>query len=207
MKERKPNYENTLNELEKIVSLTDKCNNIPFHVYAKNSKGIYLYGNNIFARSFGLNSSEEMKGKTDFDLLTRSDAQIIRKNDLYVMDINKIDFIEEKVTINNHINTYYSQKFPLSCLDVSIRTKGIICGISFNITKNENLTSIFDLLSKRENQIINMVIARKVAKQIAAELKLNIKTVYSYLSRIREKLGVDTTIQLMEKINNLDPKS
>ena len=71
MKERKLNYENTLNELEKIVSLTDKCNNVPFHVYAKNSKGIYLYGNKVFARSLDLNSSEEIKGKTDFDLLNR----------------------------------------------------------------------------------------------------------------------------------------
>ena len=54
-----------------------------------------------------------------------------------------------------------------------------------------------DLLSDREYQVLRMLSAGKTPSGIAAELNLSIKTISTYRSRILEKLGLESTADLI----------
>jgi two-component system invasion response regulator UvrY len=51
-------------------------------------------------------------------------------------------------------------------------------------------------LSHREMQVLQMIATGKTIKEIAAELALSEKTVATYRSRISEKLGLSTNVEL-----------
>jgi DNA-binding NarL/FixJ family response regulator len=52
-------------------------------------------------------------------------------------------------------------------------------------------------LSDREEQILRRLAAGRSATQIAQELSLSVKTVSTYRTRVLEKLGLDTTAELI----------
>jgi two-component system invasion response regulator UvrY len=51
-------------------------------------------------------------------------------------------------------------------------------------------------LSHREMQVLQMISTGKTIKEIAAELALSEKTIATYRSRISEKLGLSTNVEL-----------
>lgn len=51
-------------------------------------------------------------------------------------------------------------------------------------------------LSQREMQVLRLVATGKTIKEIAAELSLSEKTIATYRSRISEKLGLSTNVEL-----------
>jgi DNA-binding NarL/FixJ family response regulator len=53
-----------------------------------------------------------------------------------------------------------------------------------------------DALSSRELQVLRLVASGRSSKQIAAELHLSEKTIATYRSRIAEKLGLSTAVEL-----------
>jgi two-component system invasion response regulator UvrY len=53
-----------------------------------------------------------------------------------------------------------------------------------------------EALSGRELQVVRLVASGKTMKEIAAELHLSEKTIATYRSRIAEKLGVSTSVEL-----------
>lgn len=63
--------------------------------------------------------------------------------------------------------------------------------------REEKEKSPCEILSRRERQILQMIIKGNTQKQIAEELFLSPKTVNTYRSRILEKLGVKTNIELI----------
>ncbi|MBN2212956.1 MAG: PAS domain S-box protein [Bacteroidales bacterium] len=68
--------------------------NIPYLAWLKDSKGRYISVNEPFACKFGL-KAENIIGKTDFEITTRSIAQRIQKSDADVMKKGKKQLIEE----------------------------------------------------------------------------------------------------------------
>ncbi|MBI2424999.1 MAG: response regulator transcription factor [Candidatus Hydrogenedentes bacterium] len=54
----------------------------------------------------------------------------------------------------------------------------------------------FDLLSRRELAVFNLLGEGRNTREIAGELDLNAKTVETYRRRIKAKLGIDSTSQL-----------
>jgi two-component system, NarL family, invasion response regulator UvrY len=52
-------------------------------------------------------------------------------------------------------------------------------------------------LSDREHQIMRMIVSGKIPTEIAAELRLSIKTVSTYRSRLLEKLNLHSTAELV----------
>lgn len=66
--------------LKKIVD------NIPIRVFWKDADSRYLGCNKAFARDAGLSSTEELIGKSDFDLVWRDQAELYRADDKRVMD-------------------------------------------------------------------------------------------------------------------------
>jgi len=53
-----------------------------------------------------------------------------------------------------------------------------------------------DLLSNRELQVLRLVASGKPLKQIAAELSLSEKTIGTYRTRIAQKIGLSTNVEL-----------
>jgi FixJ family two-component response regulator len=60
-----------------------------------------------------------------------------------------------------------------------------------------NLKARLALLTRRETEILTQVRSGKQAKQISHECGLSRKTIDSHLTSIREKLGVETTAQML----------
>jgi two-component system, NarL family, invasion response regulator UvrY len=56
---------------------------------------------------------------------------------------------------------------------------------------------LHELLSEREFQVLRMIASGKSVKEIAEELSLSVKTVSTYRTRILEKTGMKTTVELI----------
>ena len=57
---------------------------------------------------------------------------------------------------------------------------------------------VFDTLSAREFEVMRLILAGASLSEIAAQLRLSYKTVANQQSLIRQKLGVQTQLQLMQ---------
>lgn len=66
---------------------------------------------------------------------------------------------------------------------------------SFNATRS-SATAVLDDLSNRELQVLHLLGAGLGSAEIASSLSLSIKTVGTYRERLKEKLGVETALQL-----------
>ncbi|MFC1826533.1 PAS domain S-box protein [Thermodesulfobacteriota bacterium] len=122
-------------DLEKQVSIrTREITNIlkytPDVVYVKDRKGRYILVNSRFEELFGI-SNEEVRGKTDYEIVLKDIADEYRKNDLQVLQESKSMQVEERVEHNSEIHTYLSVKFPV--YDEAGAVNGV-CGISTDIT-------------------------------------------------------------------------
>lgn len=58
-------------------------------------------------------------------------------------------------------------------------------------------------LTQREFDVLRLIIQGRTVQEIADSLGLNSKTVANHQSALRHKLGVDTTIELLRKANEL----
>lgn len=104
----------------------------PGSLYWKDKEGRYLGCNTFMVKTAGLLSSEDIIGKTDFELWP-DHANEIRKNDVKVMSSGKAISLEEKVQIQSGEYMHFaSSKVPLKDEHGSII--GIICN-SLDITK------------------------------------------------------------------------
>ncbi|WP_411704500.1 LuxR C-terminal-related transcriptional regulator [Edaphovirga cremea] len=66
---------------------------------------------------------------------------------------------------------------------------------------SERKTHYSKRLTKREIDILSHLIAGKGAKEIATELSISAKTVYSHKHKLYEKLGVKNIVELYEIMN------
>ncbi len=72
------------------VMLTSVLNSVPQSIFWKDRDSVYLGCNEVFARAVGLQSPDQIVGKTDFDLpWPREEAEAYRANDREVMASNK----------------------------------------------------------------------------------------------------------------------
>lgn len=60
----------------------------------------------------------------------------------------------------------------------------------------ESPAAAHDLLSNRELQVLRLVASGKSLKEIAAELSLSEKTIGTYRTRISQKIGLSTNVEL-----------
>jgi PAS domain S-box-containing protein len=137
-------------DLEKLVSIrTKEITNIlkytPDVVYVKDKEGKYILVNSRFEELFGVNN-EEVRGRTDYEIVSKEIADQFRKNDLKVLDEGKSLQAEEKVVHNGEMHTYLSVKFPV--YDESGVVNGV-CGISTDITAVKKAQDQLRLLSGR----------------------------------------------------------
>lgn len=85
------------------------------------------------------------------------------------------------------INSVYQDK-------IAVDAKISKCLSLSPFTKKNN--TIKKLLSKREYEIMMLIVSSASVKEIAKTLGVNLKTAYSYRARIFQKLNVNTDVQL-----------
>lgn len=116
-KNTEANLRDSRNMLEMVME------HIPQHVFWKNTDCVYMGANRNFASAAGLDSSDDIIGKTDFDLpWTEDETDFFRKVDREVMDHNTpILNLIEAVTMHNGEERYIeTNKIPLSDEDGKI---------------------------------------------------------------------------------------
>lgn len=118
---------------------------LPGHIYWKNLNGEYLGCNRLYAVNAGLQSSEQIVGLTDKDLVWSDYAGHIYKTEEQVIKTGYPEVFEEKFSIIGGVLTMWlSRKEPLR--DSSGAIIGIVC-VSINITDKKVLD---DKLKKLE---------------------------------------------------------
>ena len=128
---------------------------IPVRVFWKDSDGIFLGCNQPMANDAGLNSPEEIIGKTDFDMVWREQAEFYQADDKQVIESGQsmIGYEEPQPNIDGRKNWLRTSKVPL--LDAEGQVQGVL-GTYENITefkkargelqkKTEQLDRFFDV--------------------------------------------------------------
>ena len=93
----KRNY--TIEDLEELL---DK---IPYEIFIKDTNGIYQYVNLVTEKKLGI-KKEEIIGKNDYDIRSKTLAHICDESDKSVLENGDKEFVEDKI-INGNIETRY----------------------------------------------------------------------------------------------------
>ena len=102
----------------------------PDVVYVKDREGKYILVNSRFEELFKV-SNDDIRGRTDYEIMPQEIADQFRSNDRQVLDQGKSCQVEEVVSHDDELHTYLSVKFPV--YDETGAVNGV-CGISTNIT-------------------------------------------------------------------------
>jgi len=180
-------------DLERQVSIrTREITNIlkytPDVVYVKDREGKYVLVNSRFEELFGV-SSDAVRGKSDYEIMTKEMADEFRRNDLQVLDQGKSMQVEERVKQNGKTHTYLSVKFPV--YDDRGYVNGV-CGISTDITAVKRAQ---DQLRRLSGRI--MASQEKERTAIAREL-------HDELGQVLTALRMDA-VWMQERLKDSDP--
>jgi FixJ family two-component response regulator len=66
--------------------------------------------------------------------------------------------------------------------------------------ENASVTQRLDNLTQREREVLGLIVAGKLNKQIADDLGISIKTVEVHRSRVMEKTGADSVAELVQLV-------
>jgi PAS domain S-box-containing protein len=102
----------------------------PDVVYIKDTKGRYILINAQYEEILG-KTSEQIRGKTDADILPADMVEMFRVNDQKVLTQGRSLQVEERFLHKGGVHVYLSVKFPL--YDEAGNTTGV-CSISTDIT-------------------------------------------------------------------------
>lgn len=124
-------YETAQQNFQQIID------NLDTNVYWKNREGVYLGCNNKIAELSGVNSVNEVIGRTDYDFSPPNIADRLRNNDIAVMEKNISVQEEEQLLLpSGQTIDFIAKKSPL--LDDKGDIRGII-GVSIDITERKKL--------------------------------------------------------------------
>jgi PAS domain S-box-containing protein len=123
--------EDALRESQSLLqSILD---NAPVSIFVKDLEGRYQLVNRNFQQRCNL-SGEEMLGRTDYDLVPPEQADIYRRHDREVVELNSSIEREDVVSMGGTAHTYIAVKFPLAD---SGGVPYAVCGISTDITERK----------------------------------------------------------------------
>jgi two-component system aerobic respiration control sensor histidine kinase ArcB len=131
------------------VSLEEILEQLPGHIYWKDKSCVFVGSNTNNWKDFGLKSLTDYKGKTDYDLFSKEEADKLRFIDEEVIRSDEFKVVEEELTnADGKKALYLSHKIPLR--NKFNQIVGIL-GVSVDITSARRET--LDRLQLLENII------------------------------------------------------
>ena len=130
--------------------LNNVLSNVPASIFWKDRNSVYLGVNKQFAHDTGLQSPDELIGKSDYDLAwTKEEADFYRECDLKVMDGGEamLNIEESQLQADGRTVHLLTNKVPL--LDATGQVTGML-GIYMDITKRKQAETT---LSKSEARL------------------------------------------------------
>lgn len=202
---------------------SDHLFDLSCHVYNKGRDGKYINCNDTVAKDAGFSKSSDLIGFTDADLSWYETASILKINDQEVIrQATQQIFFERGLITNKGATLGISFKMPFySCCGKKILG---IFGLTFfeiqhifelfskpnlqllisNNLKNKLLTTTSSHqkinFSKRQKEVLHLLVRGKTVMQISQKLGLSMRTVESYLNDIKSKLGCHTKSELIDTV-------
>ena len=81
-----------------------------------------------------------------------------------------------------------------------VRALELDAQLSARRQRNGAISHRLDQLTQRETEVMKLVVAGKLNKQIADELNISMKTVEAHRARVMEKMGVRTLAELVKAV-------
>ena len=151
-------------KIENVISL------LPGHIYWKDLKGVYAGCNDLQAEFLGLQSGDDIIGKTDNDLPWKAKAALLREMDNLVVQTGKEQVKEEPVVLKDGTKAIFlSKKVPLT--DANGKIIGIL-GMSIDITDRkraeilEQEKAIAEAQLEKEREIAKLEQEKAIAEAL-----------------------------------------
>ena len=190
--ERK-NAEEDLNQSQKL--LYDIINGFPSPIFVKDIEGRFIIINNKLEELLGA-KNEEVKGKTDYDTITKELADYYRTNDQKVLEEGKAMLFEEEADLIDGKHTFIANKFPI--YDINGKPYGI-GSISTDITERklleEKVQNLADVVESLNDAIIT-----KSLEGIITSWNKGAEKIYGYNSE--EVIGKNISILVPSSLKN-----
>lgn len=85
-----------------------------------------------------------------------------------------------------------------------VRALGVDRELTARRQRDGAISSRLDQLTQREREVMDLVVAGKLNKQIADELNISMKTVEAHRARVMEKMGVRTLAELVKAVMSVN---
>lgn len=95
------------------INLIELFNQLPGQIVWKDKNGVWLGCNTENCKRFDWQSPEECKGKTDYDLFPKKQADKLWQIDQEIIKTGQPKILEESINIDHKPRTYLSHKVPL----------------------------------------------------------------------------------------------
>jgi DNA-binding CsgD family transcriptional regulator len=183
-------------------------NSLGLYIFAKDRNLKYIYCNDVFAEGLGLNSVQEVFGKTDSDLFPKDTARFYQNGDTFVLKggalINQVEYHPEKsrivtVTVSKKVlkNRHGSE---IGIAGSAIKTPSVGLSLKFENKKYyfqiEGCTEYF---TKREFEVFRQLLNGATAKKIAMQSNLSCRTIEFYIQNIRDKMVCQRKTDIRER--------
>jgi diguanylate cyclase (GGDEF)-like protein/PAS domain S-box-containing protein len=132
-------------------------------IFLKDLDGRYLYVNRSYEKLFSL-TSEEIKGKTDYDISPHAIADAVVRNDQTVARSGQLLELEEMVPNGDVIHTYKSIKVPIPDKNGEIYA---VFGIAMDVTQHK--------MAEANLQITNAIFDSKVGIVVTDANSVNLR--------------------------------
>jgi PAS domain S-box-containing protein len=159
--------EQTLQENRRLLQLV--MDNIPQAVFWKDKNLTYLGTNQAFAQDAGLNSPQELIGKTDFDMPWKDQAELYRADDSRVLESGeiKLNYEEPQTGPTGEVTWLRTSKIPMRDVDGNIFA---VLGMYEDITEWKRLQQrVQEAFERRGYQV---QISTEISQEIASASEL-----------------------------------